>query len=209
MEKIADPSNTKEYYQPYLKKKHKIGKTIKINFQQPQTLEKPNIVDIKSAIIEYPKTFHKLSKAIMHAEKISQVSGASKNSSKSPSYNETKKYKIFGSKNAKITKRSHAYKGYVSTHNVEILNSFNSELQLKDTESSIKNKPIYLSSELRGFKFVTTLVLEFKEIQNDDETKHSIFYSNSKAETIINENCIVDIFQVGLLIQSYIILLIL
>ena len=31
-------------------------------------------------------------------------------------------------KNTKITKRSHAYRGYASTYNVEYLNSFNPEL---------------------------------------------------------------------------------
>ena len=30
-----------------------------------------------------------------------------------------------------------------------------------------------------------TLVLEFKKIESDDETKYSTFYSSSKAETII------------------------
>ena len=39
-----------------------------------------------------------------------------------------------------ITKREHAFKGYVSTYNVEILNSFNPELQLKEIESTIKRK---------------------------------------------------------------------
>ena len=43
-------------------------------------------------------------------------------------------------KNIKITKREHAFKGSASTYNVEILNYFNPELQLKDTESAIKNK---------------------------------------------------------------------
>ena len=42
----------------------------------------------------------------------------------------------------KITKQSRAFKGYASSYNVEILNSFNPELQLKDTESAIKNKLI-------------------------------------------------------------------
>ena len=64
-------------------------------------------------------------------------------------------------KNAKITKRFHAYKGYASTYSVERLTSFNSELQLKYTESAIKNKLIDLLSVFRGFQFVTTLVLEF------------------------------------------------
>ena len=98
-------------------------------------------------------------------------------------------------KNAKITKRLHIYIGYESFYNIEILNFFNPELQLKDTESAIKNKLIDLLSELRGFKFLTTLVLELKKIESDDETKYSIFYSNSKAETIINESNIDGAFE--------------
>ena len=40
-------------------------------------------------------------------------------------------------KNAKI-KQAHACKGYVSSFNVEILSSFNPELQLKGTELQLK-----------------------------------------------------------------------
>ena len=47
---------------------------------------------------------------------------------------------VLNEKNVKITKRAHAFKDYASTYNVEILNSFESELQLKDTESAIKSK---------------------------------------------------------------------
>ena len=36
-------------------------------------------------------------------------------------------------KNTKITKRKHAFEGYASTYNAEILNSFNPELLIKDT----------------------------------------------------------------------------
>ena len=42
---------------------------------------------------------------------------------------------------------------------------FNSELQLKDTESAIKSKLIELLTQLKGFKFVTALVLVFKKIK--------------------------------------------
>ena len=38
-------------------------------------------------------------------------------------------------------KRKNDFKGFASTYNVEILNFFNPELQLKDTEPAIKNKP--------------------------------------------------------------------
>ena len=61
-------------------------------------------------------------------------------------------------KNIKITKREHAFKGYASTY-FEILNSFNPELQIENTESATKSKLIELLTQLKGFKFVTTLVL--------------------------------------------------
>ena len=76
-----------------------------------------------------------------------------------------------------------------SFFNVEILNSFNPELQLKDTEPAIKDK------FKKVFKFVTTLVLMLKKIESANKTKYTTFYSNTKAETIINENDINDLFQ--------------
>ena len=39
-----------------------------------------------------------------------------------------------------ITKREHEFKGFASTYDVEILNSFNAEVQIKDSESVIKSK---------------------------------------------------------------------
>ena len=105
--------------------------------QQPKAFEHPNIPDIKLVTIEHPKTSRKLSKTIRQTEKVSQASSANKNSV-NPLYSETKKTENFLNKNnVKITKRSHAFKGYASSYNVKILNSFNPELQLKDTESAI------------------------------------------------------------------------
>ena len=76
-----------------------------------------------------------------------------------------KSEKCLDEKNAKITKKkSHAYKGYAIIYNITILYNFNHELQLRDTESAIKSKLIDLLSELRGFKFATTL-----KIESDDE----------------------------------------
>ena len=68
----------------YKKEKHKTSKTIKNN--QGKTFENPNIVDIKSTITEHPKTWHKLSKIIIQAEKVS---------SNSFLYCNTKKVKLF------------------------------------------------------------------------------------------------------------------
>ena len=64
----------------------------------------------------------------------------------------------------KITKLEHAFQDYTSTYNAEILHSFDPELQLKDTEPAIKSKLIELLTQLKGFKFVTTLKLVFKKI---------------------------------------------
>ena len=50
-------------------------------------------------------------------------------------------------------------------------------------------------TELRGFKFVATLVLVFEKVESDDKTKYDTFYSHSKAETIINESDIDDVFE--------------
>ena len=95
-------------------------------------------------------------------------------------------------RNVKITKQGRAFKGYSGSYNVEILNSFNPELQLKDTESAIKNKLKKLLTKLRGFKFMTALVSVLKKIESEDKTKYETFCSHSKAETIIKESDIDD-----------------
>ena len=88
---IPDPSNTKAHYQSYLKKKNtKLTKQSKVIFQQPKTVENPNIVDIKSVFIEHSKTSCKLSKT----EKVPQVIGVEKNST-SPLHSETTKIETF------------------------------------------------------------------------------------------------------------------
>ena len=63
-------------------------------------------------------------------------------------------------KNAKITEPSYTYKDYACTY-ADILNSFNPKLQLKNTEPTITIKLKDLVSELRGFKIMTILVIEF------------------------------------------------
>ena len=60
---------------------------------------------------------------------------------------------------------------------IEILNSFNPELQLKDTYSAIKNKLKKLLTELRGFKLLTGLVLESIQIENDDKWEYDTFFT--------------------------------
>ena len=42
---------------------------------------------------------------------------------------------------------------------------------------------------------MTTLVLVFKKTESEDKTKYDNFYSSSKAEIIINEGDVDDVFQ--------------
>ena len=42
---------------------------------------------------------------------------------------------------------------------------------------------------------MAALVSVFKKIESEDKTKYDTFYSNSKAEVIINESDIYDVFQ--------------
>ena len=42
---------------------------------------------------------------------------------------------------------------------------------------------------------MTALILEFKKIQSNDKTLYRTFYSKSKADTIVNEGCINDVFE--------------
>ena len=57
----------------------------------------------------------------------------------------------------------------------------------------LKIKLSALLSELKGFKFVITLVPEVKKLQSYHKTLYSSFYS--KAERIINESDIDDVFE--------------
>ena len=102
---------------------------------------------------------------------------------------------ILSENNIKIKKQLHAFKGFASSYNVKILIFFNPELQLKDAEPAIKRKLIDLLTQLKDFKFVTTLVLGFKKIESQDKTKYETFYSSAKEiEIIVNESDISDVF---------------
>ena len=50
-------------------------------------------------------------------------------------------------------------------------------------------------THLKGFKFVTTIVLMYKKIDSNDKTKYENSYWRSKPEIIINESYTDDLFQ--------------
>ena len=99
-----------------------------------------------------------------------------------------KSKKFLKEKNLKIAKWKHAFEGSASTYNwnwkfiiVEIVNFFNPELQLQDTESAIKSKLIELLTQLKRFKFVTTLILVFKKIESERKKRQMLFKLKSRS----------------------------
>ena len=164
-----------------------MNQTIKNNYLSTKNFSKPKYFWYKISYYRTSKNCIQITQDYKKAEKIN---------SNSSLYSDTKKSeKILIEKDLKITKRAHAFKGYGSIYIVVILNSFNPELQLKDTESASKSKLIELLAQLRGFKFVTTLVLVFKKIESKNKTEYGNFYSSSKAEATTNKSDIVNVFQ--------------
>ena len=71
IETVLGLPNAKKYYKSFLKEKNrKSVKQSEIITYQPKTFQSPNIVDIKSVILEHIKTAHKLSKTIRKGEKV-------------------------------------------------------------------------------------------------------------------------------------------
>ena len=60
-----------------------------------------------------------------------------------------KRENYFDERNAKITKWSQGCKVYASSYKVDVLDSFNLELQFKDNECGITNNLIKLSTEVK------------------------------------------------------------
>ena len=105
-EKISDPCNAKEHYQSFIRKKNtKSAKQSEIIAYQPKTFENPNIVDIKSVIIEHPETWHNCFKTTSQVKNVSQADSNSclysdvlQVDSTSSLHSDTKKVKIFQTK---------------------------------------------------------------------------------------------------------------
>ena len=99
VENISDPCNAKENYQsttrnppPPPPPPAKSVKQSEIIAYQPKPFENPNIVDIKSGIIENPEILHNFFKTKRQGKNVSQVD------CNSSLYSDTKKVKIFQKK---------------------------------------------------------------------------------------------------------------
>ena len=54
-------------------------------------------------------------------------------------------------------------------------------------------------TQLKGFKFLATMVLVFKKTENDNKTKYDDFYWSLKTETIVNEVILMMCFNQSIL----------
>ena len=95
-------------------------------------------------------------------------------------------------KNIKIAKRADAFKGYASSYNVEILNSFNPELQLKDTESAIKSKLIgkkifYIKSVITEHPQTSHKLCKTIRQAEEIGSNSSLYSDTKKRENSLNE----------------------
>ena len=69
------------------------------------------------------------------------------------------------------------------------------QVSFKYIKSTIINNLKDLLTELEGFKSLTTLALEFKKLESEDERKYSTLCLSSTVETIINGSDIDDVFE--------------
>ena len=75
------------------------------------------------------------------------------------------------------------------------MNSFYSELQIKDIEFATRNNLVDLLTELKRFKFVTSLVLGLKKNKKMMMRQSIKRFIRTLTETIINESDIDDVFE--------------
>ena len=56
---------------------------------------------------------------------------------------------------------------------------------MKKTESTIKNMLIDLLTQLKSFKFETTLFLVVKKIESDDKTEYDTFHTKKQKQLLM------------------------
>ena len=56
---------------------------------------------------------------------------------------------------------------------------------MKKTESTIKNMLIDLLTQLKSFKFGTTLFLVVKKIESDDKTEYDTFHTKKQKQLLM------------------------
>ena len=85
-----------------------------------------------------------------------------------------------------ISRKERAFRGYVETYKVEVINNKSLSDLLSVSKNSMKNLFDELLREKRGFKYVLSTKIILKKRINDNEHKYSTVYFNSLVKTVIN-----------------------
>ena len=86
-----------------------------------------------------------------------------------------------------ISRKERAFKRYVETCKVKIIDNKSLSDSLYVTKNSMKNLFGELLREKRGFKYVLSTKIILKKRINDNEHKYSTVYFNSLIKTVINQ----------------------
>ena len=85
-----------------------------------------------------------------------------------------------------MLKTKTAFSGYAQSYKIEIVDKRDVSVQLKTSETVIKELFKDLLIELKGFKYQITLAALLSKVKNNSETEYSPVYFNSLTKTVIN-----------------------
>ena len=86
-----------------------------------------------------------------------------------------------------ISRKERAFRRYVETCKVEIINNSSLSESLSVSKNSIKNLFDELLREKRGFKYIVSVKITLKKRINDNEFDPKTLYVNSLVQTVINQ----------------------
>ena len=85
-----------------------------------------------------------------------------------------------------VIKTDQAFKGYVMSYKVQIIEEKDPIVQLEASKLSIKNLINDLLNEIKGFKYQITVKVLFKKYKLNGEIEFTPVYFNSVIKTVIN-----------------------
>ena len=91
-----------------------------------------------------------------------------------------------------VVKNKTAFSGYARSYIIEIVDKRDVAIQLKASETSIKELFKDLLIELKGFKYQITLAVLLSKMKNSGEVEYSRVYFNSSTKTVINNRFKLD-----------------
>ena len=99
-------------------------------------------------------------------------------------------------KELNVTKTNHAFRGYIMSYKVKLVEKKDPIEQLEASKSSIKDLFSDLLNETKGFKYQITLKVMLKKYKPNGEIEFRPVYFNSTTKTVINHKISLEnVFQ--------------